>query len=113
MANPFDAMQNTVFKTVQRTMGYPATWAPQAGGDTITATVLFKDATERAKILDVEYDPRKVIAEFQTGDLDALVTAVRSSKSEEVLIVNGQSYGVLQIISRYDGKTYYAEMQQL
>ena len=113
MGNIFDSMQKTAFKTVQKTMGYPATWTPSAGGEEQTAIVLFKDATARAKLLEVEYDPRLILIEWQLGDFDNLVKAVRKQGSEEIIKVNDQQFGVLQIISKYDGKTYVAEVEQL
>ena len=112
MGNLFDNLQKSVFKTVQKTMGYALTWLPLAGGLQITANVLFKDATEREKILDQPYDVNKVMIEFHKGDLDALVTSVRKFGKEELVTINGISYGVLQIISKYDGKSYYAELQK-
>lgn len=113
MGNLFDNLQKTVFKKVQKTMGYPATWQPSAGGLTVSATVLFKDATKRAKLLNADYEPNKVLIEFQQGDFDALVELVRNTNAEEIVVVNGVQYGVLQITSVYDGKSYYAELEDL
>lgn len=108
----FDHLQHTAFKVVSQTMGYSASWQPLAGGALKTAVVLFKDATQTAKLLDQPFDPKLHLAEYQQGDFSGLFEAVNNG-AEEQIKVNGINYGVLDVTSKFDGKTYIATLALL
>jgi hypothetical protein len=110
--NLFDDLQQNAFGIVVNTMGYPASWTPSAGGELQTATVLFNDASQTAKLLDVEYDPQRAMIEYYKGFFTGLKASV-DAKNDEIIIVNGIPYGVNEIRAKYDGKTYFAHLQLL
>jgi len=108
--NPFDALQNTSFDVISSTMGYDASWIPQAGGQTKVARVLLKDPTEVHELAGVEYNPVGMMMEYRRGFFDGLFEAVRDGILEEV-VVNHISYYVRDIKAVYDGKTYRAKLE--
>lgn len=110
--NLFDSIQDTVFNIVSNTFGDSASWMPSNGVVLITGSILFKDATETAKILDQPYTPKNCMMEYKFGDFTGLfeLTAVGS---EERVNINSLEYGVLKVTSKWDGKTFFAELQQL
>lgn len=109
MSNLFDDIQGSAFKVVTNTMGYDATWTPTAGGPEQTARVLFKDPTERAEMLNVDYDPGISMMEYYVGSFENLKPAV-DAKNDEIVTINGDQYGVQTARKKYDGKTFYAEL---
>lgn len=110
MPNLFDGLQKSTFAVVTNTMGYSASWTPGAGGAAQTATVLFKDASETAKLLQIEYDPNRAMMEYYNTDFIGLKASV-NAKNDEIVIVNGISYGVNEIRAEFDGKTIVAQLQ--
>lgn len=108
----FDHFQRTAVNVVSKTMGDNSIWQPLAGGEPQSANVLFKDATQTAKLLDQPFDPKLHLAEYQEGDFVGLFEAVDSG-SEEKITVNGKNYGVLEVTSKFDGKTYIAALTLL
>lgn len=111
MSNIFDALQDAAFNIVTNTMGYTASWTPSSGNPLI-ANVLFKDATQSAKLLDQIFDPKFCIAEYKYGDFTGLKEAADRG-NEEIIIINGITYGVLKVESDYDGKTLKAHLKLL
>jgi hypothetical protein len=101
MTNLFDGYQRTA---------YTATWLPSAGGSQQTAIVLFKDASETAKILEIEYDPQRAMIEYFITDFTELKTSV-DAKNNEFITINDVRYGVNEIRAKYDGKTFFAHLQ--
>lgn len=112
MSNLFDSLQDTAFGIVTNTMGYSASWTPSSSAELITGPILFKNATETAKILDVPYNPKRCLMEYHVGVFNQLKPLVDVG-SEETVSINGIDYGVMQVTSKYDGKTFYAELQIL
>lgn len=110
--NLFDSIQDTAFHIVTNTFGESASWMPSNGGIIITGSILFKDATETAKILDKPYSPTNCMMEYHKGDFDGLFE-LTGSGSDELVTINTLEYGVLKVTSKWDGKTYFAELQQL
>jgi len=108
--NLFDNLQRTAFGVVTHTMGYAASWTPSAGGAVKTATVLFKDASQTARLLQIEYDPKLAIIEYFDTDLPGLKVSV-NSKNDEIIVVNGIEYGVNEIKADADGKTLIAKLE--
>ena len=108
----FDDIQNSVFDAITNTFGDNAEWVPSNSSSAQTAKVLFKDPSETAKILDVPYSPAKSMIEYKKGDFPELKSLV-DHNSEETITVNGSSYGVLQVLTKYDGKTMIAHLQIL
>lgn len=111
MANLFDGLQDTMFNTVTKTFGYQATWQPSSG-DLQLADVLYKDATQTAKLLDQEYDPRNCMIEYKESDFVGLKSLVDASHEIKIK-VNELDYGVMKITSKYDGKTMIALLVRL
>lgn len=110
MENLFDSIQDTAFGIVSNTMGYNATWVPSNNAPAQNARILFKDASQTAKLLQIEYDPARAIIEYKIGDFTGLKELV-DSKSDEMITVSGITYGVNAIEAKYDGKTFYAHLQ--
>lgn len=110
--NLFDGIRQTAFSVVTTTMGYPVSWQPLAGGPPLTAQVLFNDASETARLLEIEYDPQRAMMEYQQGDLAGLKASV-DVKNDEIVIINGVSFGVNEIRAKFDGNTYIAQLQQV
>ena len=108
--NLFDGLQRTAFAIVENTMGYPASWQPSSGGAVQTATVLFKDASETAKLLQVEYDPRRAMIEYFIDYFPGLKVSV-NNKNDEIVFVNGLEYGVDEVTADADGKTLFAKLK--
>jgi len=109
--NLFDGLQDTMLNVVTNTMGYLSTWQPSIG-QLQTATVLYKDASQTAKILDQEYDPRNCMIEYKSFDFVGLRDLVDAG-NEIRITVNGLEYGVMKITSKYDGKTMIAQLIRL
>jgi hypothetical protein len=109
--NFFDDLQHTAFSIVADTMGYIATWTPSAGNtSTLTAQVLFKDPSETARALEIEYDPQRAMMEYQLGDLEGLKVSV-DAKTNETIFIDNVPYGVNKIKALADGKTFRADLQ--
>lgn len=108
----FDGIQDNVFNIVNKTFGDYATWIPTISREKITGGILFKDATETYKILDQPYSPKNCIMEYKKGDFVGLFESV-SRGSEEIVTIKNIEYGVMKVISKYDGKTFIAELQLL
>lgn len=108
--NLFDGVQQNAFAIVTNTMGYSASWTPAAGGAVQTAIVLFKDASETAKLLQIEYDPRRAMMEYFITDFVGLKESV-NIKTDEFVTVNGIRYGVNEVKADFDGKTIVAQLQ--
>jgi hypothetical protein len=110
--NLFDSIQDSVFNIAANTFGSVASWIPSDGFEVISGPILFKDATETAKILDKPYSPKNCMLEYKQGDFTGLFE-LAAGGSEEVITINTLNYGVLNVTSKWDGKTFLAELQQL
>lgn len=108
----FDDIQSDVFNTVTATFGDTATWIPSNNQPAQTAAVLLNNPSETSKILDVPYSPDKSMAEYKKGNFEGLKALVDSG-SDESITINGTNYGVLQVLTKYDGKTLIAHLQIL
>lgn len=112
MSNPFDSLQSTMFSTVANTMGYDASWTPKAGGEAKTAIVLYNGPTEKEKLFSTDYDPDKLMMEYQLGDLPGLFEAGRSKQTtEEVTITGIGNFYVKSVKKKWDGKTFEAQLE--
>jgi hypothetical protein len=110
--NIFDGIQSAAIGIVSNTFGYAATWIPSNGGESKTTTVLFKDATEASKLLDLPYNPKRAAMEYFGEAFSGLKEQVDGNQYERVT-VNGVEYGVKQVLTKFDGKTFWAELQKL
>ncbi|KQC02093.1 hypothetical protein [Pedobacter sp. Hv1] len=106
--NLFDTLQDTAFSIVSNTMGYTATWQPSVG-EIHTAEILFNDATKTAKLLDQEYSPKNCMIEYKSDDFTGLKESADAG-NEEIVTINGIQYGVLDVNSKFDGKTMLAHL---
>lgn len=108
----FDDIQNTAFDIVTNTFGYAATWLPSDGGPEQTATVLYKDATDKHELSNVDYIVERYVMEYKEGDFTGLKEAIARGDNENVTIsINEEvtlSFLVRRIESKYDGKTIIA-----
>lgn len=111
MENLFDGIQHTAFTVVSNTMGYNATWTPSNSNIGETARVLFKDATETAHLLQLEYDPERAIMEYYVGSFSTLKPLV-DAKSDEFVIISSVQYVVDNVEIKEDGKTFLAHIRR-
>ena len=115
----FDIHQRRVFSTAANLYGDPATWIPAAGGDQMTAQVLFRDPSElqgfgrKGQHLSglPEFEPDATIIEYKGGDFDGLFESV-SKKVKEYIHYGGKRWFVKKIIKKFDGQTLYASVQE-
>jgi hypothetical protein len=111
----FDTLQDNLFKQVKTTMGYPAVWAPSAGGDAQTATVLYNGPTEKEKLFSADYDPDKLMMEYDHNDFMGLKSAVDYDPDAEkaTITLSGVDYTfkVKSVRRKFDGKTFEATLQ--
>lgn len=110
MGNPFDGLQNKLFKTASKFFGYTAEWLPTAGGALQTAKVLYKKPNE-VRVLDTafEYNPENHMMEYQEGDFVGLYESVREG-AKEFVEVEGTRFYVEGVKAYWDGKTLRAEL---
>lgn len=110
--NPFDSIQATAFKTVASTFGYAATWTPSTGGEQKSATVLYKDATEKTGLSNVDFENERYQMEYQKGDFEGLKEAVAIGENEKVFIQTTETdnlqFWVKRTEKKFDGKTIIA-----
>ena len=111
MENFFDGIQKQAFTIVSNTMGYNAVWVPSNSEVSQTARILFKDATETAKLLQIEYDPERAIMEYYVGSFTGLKPLV-DAKSDEYLTISTIQYLVDDIEVKEDGKTFLAHIRK-
>jgi hypothetical protein len=111
MENLFDSIQASVFSVVSGTMGYTAFWMPSNNAPEQTARVLLKDASETAKVLQMEYDPQRAIMEYYRGSLEGLKQSV-DARYDEYLQISGVRYIVDDIEIKNDGKTFFAHLRK-
>lgn len=109
----FDTLQDTLFNTVNTTMGYPASWTPSAGGAAITATVLYNGPTEKEKLFDAEYNPDKITIEYKKGDLTGLKEAVDAGDAETITVTPHGNFSIKSIETKWDGKTIIAHLAKI
>lgn len=111
--NIFDGLEESTFNIVANTMGYQAVWSPSDGGVLLSAIVLYKNPSETARVLEVEYNPKRAMMEYFETDLPGLFEAVADKSNDETVVINGIEYGVNQVLSKFDGKSYTAHLQVL
>lgn len=113
MGNIFDTLQNSLFKTVTSTMGYDATWTPSSPADspTQTARVLYKGPSEKQKVVDAEFQPDKIIMQYQQGDFEGLKELADDGKFEIVNIDGLSNFKVMSVKKLFDGKTLVATLK--
>lgn len=110
--NLFDDLQDNVFDTVQKVMGYPCVWEPSQGGDAMTITGLLNEPTTNEKLGFVTqgYDGIESMIEYREGQFPGLWESTRSG-NDEYILGNGNRYFVHHVVKRYDGKTLIAYLQ--
>ena len=102
--NLFDGLQRAAQTVVVITMGYDATWAPLAGGETYAAKVLLNKPTQKEDIADIDYLAIRPHMEYFEGEFPGLLESVRSNNNETV-IIEGVSYITFKGEKKFDGKT--------
>lgn len=111
MENLFDGLQKTAFAVVSNTIGYNGSWTPSNDNLSQTARILFKDATETAKLLQIEYDPERAIMEYYIGSFAGLKPMV-DAKSDEFVTISNVRYFVDSVEIKEDGKTFLAHIRR-
>lgn len=110
----FDEIQNTAFDIVTSTFGYTASWLPSEGGPERSATVLYKDSTEKHELSNVDYIVERYVMEYKEGDFTGLKEAVARGENESVKIIVDNSTTLLFMVrkteTKYDGKTIMATL---
>lgn len=110
----FDEIQDTAFDIITGTFGYAATWLPSEGGPEQSATVLYKDATDKHELSNVDYMVERYVMEYKAGDFTGLKEAVARGDNESVKIIVDNDVTLLfmvrRIESKYDGKTIIATL---
>ena len=113
MSNIFDNLQDNLFNLTTTVFGYDAEWTPSAGGPLQVARVHYKKPNEaRNQFGEVDFNPNIHMMEYKEGDFTGLYEAVRNGGTEHVT-VNGTLFYVREIKARWDGKTYYAQLDTL
>lgn len=111
MSNLFDPMQDAVFNTVTATFGDIAKWTPSTGGETFSASVLYKDPSAKYGIGESEFEVEEYFMEYKLGDLPGLKEAVNSGRLESLTITNrigSLDFFVRKCTKQVDGKTIFA-----
>jgi len=110
MANIFDNLQDQLFDRTTAVFGYDAEWTPSDGGPLQVARGHYKKPNEaRDQFGQVVFNPYVHMMEYKEGDFAGLAEAVRSGRDENVT-VNGTTFFVREVKARWDGKTFYAQL---
>lgn len=108
----FDDIQNTAFDIVANTFGYAASWVPSDGSPEQSAIVLYKDATDKHELSNVDYMVERYVMEYKEGDFTGLKNAVARGETESVSIAMENDitlqFMVRRTETKYDGKTIIA-----
>ena len=110
--NDFDNLAGQVFSTVTNLMGESAVWQ-KSKSKQVEGKVLFKNPTEPLQIGDSEkheYRPTQATAEYYKGDFEGLKKKV-DAKIPQYISVKGKKYLVVEVTSKFDGKTYVAHLE--
>lgn len=110
--NIFSSTQKVVFDVCGAVFGNAATWTPSNGDEMQSATVLYKDPTEKHGLSDVDYNIERYQMEYLVSDFAGLKEAVGRGETERVVITNDDGLELTFIVRRterkYDGKTIVA-----
>lgn len=109
--NIFDNIQDSVFDTITTTFGYQATWIPADGSAQQSAKVLYKDATEKHGMSNIDIDVERYLMEYKAGDFVGLKKSVDQLENEVVRIQIKQQvleFSVKAVDTKFDGKTLVA-----
>lgn len=106
----FDSYQRNMVNKVNSLYGEAAEWSPSQGGQTISGSILFKDASQALELSDISYDPKHVIAEYLDSDFAGLRDAANSNQNE-VITIKDIDYWVRIVRNKYDGKTNVAVLE--
>ena len=112
MANIFNALHKIVFDVCGAAFGNVATWQPSNDSDAQTATVLYKDPTEKTGLSDNDYSTERYQMEYLVTDFVGLKDAVAAGGTERVSIEVDEAITLTFIVRRterkVDGKTIVA-----
>lgn len=90
-------------------MGYDLLWTPSAGGEEISARVLFMKPGENYTLGEVgggiTYQPEQFSFEFKLGDLPGLKEAV-DDRIEERVTIDGAWYSCSMVLPISDGRHF-------
>ncbi len=111
--NPFDGMSKRVFGAVEATMGYDGSWSPSDLSPIQETRVLFGKPTKEDKLGDYgdSFTPLTSFMEWYEGSFVGLHESVDDS-GEEYVIIDGESYYVVYVEAKYDGKNYRAQIEK-
>lgn len=110
--NIFDTMRDAAFDVVGNTMGYTCTWAPFDGGETQTATVLYKDQTEQKTVNGMEFNPLRFTMEWRKPFLEGLKDSVDINTVETITIDGKGTFYVRRVETLFDGNNFKAYLEK-
>ena len=108
----FDELAKQAFAHVADVIGTNAVWRSSNNAE-MPGKVLFKNPTESMQIGDTEryeYRPNMATAEFHIDTFPGLKKSVDAG-NEEFMIVSGNSYFIIEITTKVDGKTVIAHLE--
>jgi hypothetical protein len=107
---PFQKLQDKVFDTVTKIMGYDASWTPVSGGSAHTARVNFRSPNLKELTSGFQFSPKMIMAEWKKGDFSGL--EITFSNHNEHLVINSVTYNVINVKANFDGQTFEAVLEE-
>lgn len=106
LENLFNIYQKNLFTLCGTTFGCFSIWHC-SDGSTQNAIVLFGEPSRKVQLNDVDYLPPSYHIEYMKGTFVNLQNNVNSGM-QEIVELSGDRYSVLQVYSKFDGKTLIA-----
>lgn len=107
----FDSYRTAAHAVIGTVMGEQAAWM-RSGMDTLTATVLFNEPTEKQRVDEFEYDTQDPWIEYLEGTFPGLFEAVQQNRAEEIQ-VSGRTFITTKNGSRkHDGSTIIIKLKE-
>lgn len=108
----FDSIQTTAAGIVSGMFGVPATWQPSDNSPMQSAVILYKDATEKHKLSDVDFEIERYVMEYRNTEFIGLKKSMDEGGDEQVIIEVSKNifltFLVRRIETKFDGKTIIA-----
>lgn len=113
MSNIFDRLQEQAFDITTQTMGYTATWQPMGSVEPLSGKVLFNNPEEDARYLGKSIEQTNPMMEYRKGVFPGLYEYMQVKTNDNpTVIINGESFFVIDITAKIDGKTFEASLQK-
>ena len=119
----FDTIRSRVFDAVNNLYGDTASWTPSAGGNALTAQVLYNEPTDAMSVqirtgatqysaANEEGEVPGPFFEYKADDLPGLEASVKQ-KNDERVVINGRTFLVLRIKRLFDGFNNKAMLEEV